>query len=160
MLPSSLAPQSATATHAGEPNREGGRALRKRYRTALTDQALIKRAAIDAVRKLDPKVLVKNPVIFVTAVVSVLVTVLFVRDLVTGQPALFSGQIAAWLWFTVLFANFAEAIAEGLLRLGLVPRTFAAGHRCAASLRLPIRAPGENDRLIAAAATLAKEIPA
>ena len=55
----------------------------------------------------------KNPVIFVTAVVSALVTVLFVRDVVTGQPALFSGQIAAWLWFTVLFANFAEAIAEG-----------------------------------------------
>ncbi len=64
-------------------------------------------------RKLDPRTLVKNPVIFVTAVVSALVTVLFVRDLVTGQPALFSGQIAAWLWFTVLFANFAEAIAEG-----------------------------------------------
>ena len=67
----------------------------------------------DAVRKLDPRALVKNPVIFVTAVVSALVTVLFVRDLVTGQPALFTGQIAAWLWFTVLFANFAEAIAEG-----------------------------------------------
>jgi K+-transporting ATPase ATPase B chain len=57
--------------------------------------------------------LVKNPVIFVTAVVSALVTVLFARDVFTGQPALFSGQVAAWLWFTVLFANFAEAIAEG-----------------------------------------------
>ena len=69
---------------------------------------------LDAVRKLDPRALMKNPVIFVTEVVSALVTVFFVRDLVAhnGQAA-FSGQIAAWLWFTVLFANFAEAVAEG-----------------------------------------------
>jgi K+-transporting ATPase ATPase B chain len=90
-----------------------GHPLRKRYRTAITDPALIRRATADALRKLDPRALVKNPVMFVTAVVSALVTVLFLRDLATGQPALFSGQIAAWLWFTVLFANFAEAIAEG-----------------------------------------------
>ena len=82
-------------------------------RPPSTDPALIRRAVVDAFRKLDPRALVSNPVIFVTAVVSALVTVLFVRDLVTGQPALFTGQIAAWLWFTVLFANFAEAIAEG-----------------------------------------------
>ena len=87
--------------------------LRKRYKAASFDQALLGRAVADAFRKLDPRVLVRNPVIFVTAVVSALVTVLFVRDLLTGQPAAFSGQIAAWLWFTVLFANFAEAIAEG-----------------------------------------------
>jgi K+-transporting ATPase ATPase B chain len=87
--------------------------VRKRYKAAIADRALLGRAASDAVRKLDPRSLVKNPVIFVTATVSALVTVLFLRDLVTGQPALFSGQIAAWLWFTVLFANFAEAIAEG-----------------------------------------------
>jgi potassium-transporting ATPase ATP-binding subunit len=87
--------------------------LRKRYKAASFDKALLGRAVGDAFRKLDPRVLVRNPVIFVTAVVSALVTVLFVRDLLTGQPAAFSGQIAAWLWFTVLFANFAEAIAEG-----------------------------------------------
>ena len=87
--------------------------LRKRYKAAAFDQALIGRAIADAFRKLDPRVLVRNPVMFVTAVVSALVTVLFVRDLLMGQPAAFSGQIAAWLWFTVLFANFAEAIAEG-----------------------------------------------
>src|SRR5665647_1786959 len=87
--------------------------LRKRYKAASFDTTLLLRAAGDALRKLDPRVLVRNPVIFVTAVVSALVTVLFVRDLLTGQPAAFSGQIAAWLWFTVLFANFAEAIAEG-----------------------------------------------
>jgi K+-transporting ATPase ATPase B chain len=87
--------------------------LRKRYKAASFDRALIMRAVGDAFRKLDPRVLIKNPVIFVTAVVSVLVTVLFVRDLISGQSAAFSGQIAAWLWFTVLFANFAEAVAEG-----------------------------------------------
>jgi K+-transporting ATPase ATPase B chain len=52
-------------------------------------------------------------VIFVTEVVSVVVTGFFLRDLATGGEASFSGQIAFWLWFTVLFANFAEAVAEG-----------------------------------------------
>lgn len=74
---------------------------------------LIGRAAVDAFKKLDPRTLAKNPVIFVTEVVAALVTILFVRDLATGGPILFTGQITAWLWFTVLFANFAEAIAEG-----------------------------------------------
>ncbi|GGK44983.1 potassium-transporting ATPase subunit KdpB [Salinarimonas ramus] len=75
--------------------------------------ALVGRALRDALVKLDPRALVRNPVIFVTEVVALLVTILFVRDLVSGGDALFTGQIAAWLWFTVLFANFAEAIAEG-----------------------------------------------
>ncbi|WP_332116154.1 potassium-transporting ATPase subunit KdpB [Azorhizobium caulinodans] len=74
---------------------------------------ILARAALDAVRKLDPRLLAKNPVIFVTEAVAALVTVLFIRDLATGQPVLFTGQIMAWLWFTVLFANFAEAVAEG-----------------------------------------------
>ena len=56
----------------------------------------------------------RNPVIFVTEVVAALVTLMFLRDLVAaGGKPLFSGQIAIWLWFTVLFANFAEAVAEG-----------------------------------------------
>ena len=92
---------------------ESLRTQRKRYKSAVTDPALVVRAVADAFRKLDPRKLIKNPVIFVTALVSLLVTILFVRDLMTGQPAAFTGQIAAWLWFTVLFANFAEAIAEG-----------------------------------------------
>ena len=80
----------------------------------LFDSQIISAAAIDALRKLDPRSLAKNPVIFVTEVVSALVTLLFIRDLVTNNGAAsFSGQIAAWLWFTVLFANFAEAVAEG-----------------------------------------------
>jgi K+-transporting ATPase ATPase B chain len=80
----------------------------------LFDGPILKRASVDALLKLDPRALVRNPVIFVTEVVAALVTVLFVRELVTGTGnPLFSGQIAAWLWFTVLFANFAEAVAEG-----------------------------------------------
>src|SRR5579863_1035499 len=80
----------------------------------LFDSKIIARASIDALRKLNPRALAKNPVIFVTEVVSLMVTVFFIRDLVTHNgTALFSGQIAAWLWFTVLFANFAEAVAEG-----------------------------------------------
>ena len=81
---------------------------------ALFDPAIIGPAVLDSIRKLDPRTLMRNPVIFVTEVVSVLVTLLFIRDIAARNGmALFSGQIAAWLWFTVLFANFAEAVAEG-----------------------------------------------
>jgi K+-transporting ATPase ATPase B chain len=79
----------------------------------LFDPEIVSQAALSAFVKLDPRKLARNPVIFVTEIVSAVVTVMFVRDLVAGSGALFSGQIAFWLWFTVLFANFAEAIAEG-----------------------------------------------
>jgi potassium-transporting ATPase ATP-binding subunit len=80
----------------------------------LFDPAILRAAALDALRKLDPRKLAKNPVIFVTEIVSMVVTCFFIRDLLTHENSpLFSGQIAAWLWFTVLFANFAEAVAEG-----------------------------------------------
>ncbi len=81
--------------------------------------SLIGPAIRSSFRKLDPRTLAKNPVMFVVEIVSVLTTIFFLRDLfvgtgsVIGTNALFSGQIAAWLWFTVLFANFAEAVAEG-----------------------------------------------
>ncbi|MGQ9370486.1 potassium-transporting ATPase subunit KdpB [Azospirillum sp. ST 5-10] len=81
---------------------------------SLFDARIAGQAVGVAVRKLDPRDLVKNPVIFVTAVVALLSTVLFLRALAGGGENLaVVGQIAAWLWFTVLFANFAEAIAEG-----------------------------------------------
>ena len=81
---------------------------------SLLDPAILLPAARDAFVKLDPRQLLRNPVIFVTEVVAAVVTVLFLRDLVSGSTeAGFSGQIAAWLWFTVLFATFAEAVAEG-----------------------------------------------
>jgi len=88
--------------------------MSKRSAFGLMDQTILRRAAIDAVLKLAPQKLVRNPVMFVTGVVAALVTLIFIRDMVTGQDGLaFTGQIAAWLWFTVLFANFAEAVAEG-----------------------------------------------
>ena len=80
----------------------------------LFDPKILGAAALEALRKLDPRALARNPVIFVTEAVSAVVTVFFIRDLVTHDASpLFSGQIAFWLWFTVLFANFAEAVAEG-----------------------------------------------
>ena len=84
-------------------------------RTAsLFDPRILVPAIGASFAKLDPRVLAKNPVIFVVAVVSLLTTVLFVRDIVAGRGDLgFSFQINLWLWFTVLFANFAEAVAEG-----------------------------------------------
>jgi K+-transporting ATPase ATPase B chain len=80
----------------------------------MFDGGLIRAASLDAFRKLSPRTLVRNPVMFVTGVVAGVVTVIFVRDALQGHAdTLFTGQIAVWLWFTVLFANFAEAIAEG-----------------------------------------------
>ncbi|HSV28786.1 MAG TPA: potassium-transporting ATPase subunit KdpB [Candidatus Omnitrophota bacterium] len=77
---------------------------------ALFDRAILAQAAVDAVKKLDPRQLVRNPVMFATALVAVVATILTAR----GGPLVgVMIQISAWLWFTVLFANFAEAIAEG-----------------------------------------------
>jgi len=82
--------------------------------SALLDPKIIWPAMASAVRKLDPRTLIKNPVIFVLEVVTILTTVILFRDLVSGGSNLgFEFQIVLWLWFTVLFANFAEAIAEG-----------------------------------------------
>ena len=80
----------------------------------LFDGAILRRAAGQAVLKLNPRGLARNPVIFVTGLTAVLVTILVARDGLIGAPTFGIGlQVAIWLWFTVLFANFAEAIAEG-----------------------------------------------
>ncbi len=82
--------------------------------TALTDPKIIVPAIGVAFAKLDPRTLIKNPVMFVVEMVAALTTVLFIRDVMTGASDLgFSFQIILWLWFTILFANFAEAVAEG-----------------------------------------------
>ena len=81
---------------------------------AMFDARLIGRATGDAFRKLSPRVMVRNPVIFVVYLGSILTSVVFVNDMIMGSgDTLFTLQITLWLWFTVLFANFAEAIAEG-----------------------------------------------
>jgi K+-transporting ATPase ATPase B chain len=82
--------------------------------TSIWHPAIVRQAAWDSVVKLDPRVQVKNPVMFIVEVGSVLTTIVFLQELATGTGApLFTGQVAFWLWFTVLFANFAEAMAEG-----------------------------------------------
>lgn len=93
--------------------------MRKRMPVAtMTDPKIVGPAILDAFRKLDPRLMVRNPVMFTVEVVASLTTILFVRDLINGHtgvgnPLGFSFQINLWLWFTVLFANFAEAVAEG-----------------------------------------------
>src|SRR3984957_11039188 len=83
--------------------------------TTLTDTNIVIPAIGESFKKLHPRVMIRNPVMFVVEVVALLTTVLFVRDLVigSGEHYGFAAQIIIWLWFTVLFANFAEAVAEG-----------------------------------------------
>jgi K+-transporting ATPase ATPase B chain len=78
-----------------------------------SQNAILARAGGDAFKKLDPRALVGNPVILATEVVAALATVSAIAALVGHQPPWFAIQIAAWLWATVLFANFAESVAEG-----------------------------------------------
>ena len=78
------------------------------------DPHILLTAIGDSFKKLDPRVLIRNPVMFTVEVVAALTTMLFIRDLITGHGHYgFAFQIILWLWFTVLFANFAEAVAEG-----------------------------------------------
>ena len=79
----------------------------------LFDPEILRRALKDSFVKLNPVTLLKNPVMFVVEVGAALTTLFLVRDIVTGAGGIgFELQIALWLWFTVLFANFAEAMAE------------------------------------------------
>jgi K+-transporting ATPase ATPase B chain len=80
----------------------------------MWDPIIIRQAVVDSFRKLDPRIQARNPVMFIVEVGSLVTTVIWLQELLgrTGNP-LFTGQVAFWLWFTVLFANFAEAMAEG-----------------------------------------------
>ena len=87
---------------------------KKQKTISIWDPKIIQRALIDSLRKLNPVTMMKNPVMLVVEVGSVITTLLLIRDIVTGASGSgFSLQITLWLWFTVLFANFAEAMAEG-----------------------------------------------
>jgi potassium-transporting ATPase ATP-binding subunit len=84
------------------------------HKTSLWNTQIVVQAAIDSVRKLDPRGMVKNPVMFVVEVGSVLTAALLIENVIGHRPGFaFNLQITLWLWFTVLFANFAEAMAEG-----------------------------------------------
>jgi K+-transporting ATPase ATPase B chain len=81
---------------------------------SIWDPGIVRQAVIDSVWKLDPLVQITNPVMFIVEGGSLLTTLVFVQELSAGSGRpLFTGQVAFWLWFTVLFANFAEAMAEG-----------------------------------------------
>jgi K+-transporting ATPase ATPase B chain len=83
-------------------------------KSSLLDPSILLPAVGQAFRKLDPRMMIRNPVMFVVEVVATLTTVIFLRDLLTGGANLgFTFQIILWLWITVLFANLAEAVAEG-----------------------------------------------
>jgi K+-transporting ATPase ATPase B chain len=77
------------------------------------DKKMLKRALLDALIKVNPMVMIKNPVIFLVFAGALLTTVIFFMELIKGHYSAFNMQIMIWLWFTVFFANFAEAIAEG-----------------------------------------------
>ncbi|MHB1698720.1 MAG: potassium-transporting ATPase subunit KdpB [Acidobacteriaceae bacterium] len=84
------------------------------HRRSPFDSRIVRRASVDALAKLSPRVMMRNPVMFVVEIGSVLTTILLIANSATHRGHLgFDLQITLWLWFTVLFANFAEAMAEG-----------------------------------------------
>ena len=89
--------------------------VRTKPGASLFDPSIVRRAVRDSFAKLDPRIQARNPVMFIVLVGSVWTSVLFLRDLphASASDSAFVGLVAAWLWFTVLFANFAEAVAEG-----------------------------------------------
>jgi potassium-transporting ATPase ATP-binding subunit len=87
---------------------------RRRRRSSLLDRNIMVPALIESFTKLDPRWQARNPVMFVVEVGSVITTIIFIAGLFRGaSDSLFVGQISLWLWFTLVFANFAEALAEG-----------------------------------------------
>ena len=108
-----------TATLSPESPVPAQRPPKVRHREAATrsifDPTLVRAASLSAFRKLNPRTMARNPVMFVVEIGSVLTTILFIRDFAddSGQDRVFGLLVTLWLWFTVLFANFAEAMAEG-----------------------------------------------
>ncbi len=121
---------------------------------SLFDPQIMRRASVDALRKLNPRVMMKNPVMFVVELGSVLTTVLLLRNLVTHHGHFrFDLQITLWLWFTVLFANFAEAMAEGrgkaqadALRLAKSETTAYVVRKATRSTKFPARSCARRPR--------------
>jgi K+-transporting ATPase ATPase B chain len=97
------------------PSPPSGEELRATRRTSLFEPTIVRRAVGDAFLKLNPRTEAKNPIMFIVLIGAVWTSVLFFRDLnkVSTATSVFGGLVSLWLWFTVLFANFAEALAEG-----------------------------------------------
>src|SRR6201996_2682014 len=95
-------------------NRPDAAVRHDRRNSSIFDWKIVGPAIGHSFAKLDPRTLIRNPVMFVVEIVAALTTVLLLRDLIAGRGGLlFESQIVFWLWFTVVFANFAEAVAEG-----------------------------------------------
>src|ERR1700729_4087102 len=94
-------------------------AAQARRSTSLFDREIVRRALLDSLRKLDPRVQIRNPVMFVVEVGALITTFTWLKQLFGGQalggndPAWYTFVISVWLWLTVVFANMAEAFAEG-----------------------------------------------
>ena len=86
---------------------------KKSRNPSMFDTKILIEAGFESFRKLDPTILWRNPVMLAVEAVAFVATILFFRDIWHGGDALFSGQLVFWLWLTVLFGNFAEAVAEG-----------------------------------------------
>src|SRR6185436_12298558 len=112
-----LPPQPMTATEQQQPKQQTPVERRSR---SLMDRSILVPAAVDSLRKLDPRVQFRNPVMFVVEIGAVITTVAWLIQLLGGpplggghEPAWFTFTVALWLWLTVVFANLAEALAEG-----------------------------------------------
>src|SRR5262245_32899753 len=114
MTSATTVPPAASVPRAPSPVDETSLIPKRLVRARpLFDPEILRRALSDSVLKLNPATLMKNPVIFVVEVGAAVVLLFLVRDVVTGAPDIgFELQIDLWLWFTVLFATFAEAMAE------------------------------------------------
>src|SRR5208283_2808968 len=130
-------------------------------KSSLLDPSILLPAVGQAFQKLDPRMMIRNPVMFVVEIVSILTTVIFLRDLLTGGGHLgFAFQIILWLWITVLFANFAEAVAEGRGKAQAASlrraRTDTMANRITATGTETVAAPElrQNDIVIVAAGEL------
>ncbi|MGE5730652.1 MAG: potassium-transporting ATPase subunit B, partial [Gemmatimonas sp.] len=111
MTAPTLTPQPPAARATAHEAAQRQQASRHR---PLFDPPIVRRALRDAIVKLAPRHMVRNPVMFVVLIGSIYTTVVFLRDVLQGRPEWgFTLQLALWLWFTVIFANFAEAMAEG-----------------------------------------------
>jgi K+-transporting ATPase ATPase B chain len=109
-------PDTADHAEAPDPTTRPPKVRRREAASkSMFDPAIMRRAVGDSFVKLDPRQMMRNPVMFIVEIGSVLTTVLFFQKLPSASAAdsVFAGLVAAWLWFTVLFANFAEAVAEG-----------------------------------------------
>ncbi|MGH2548851.1 MAG: potassium-transporting ATPase subunit KdpB, partial [Thermomicrobiales bacterium] len=103
------------ATVPSQPQQTAPNLPEKRQKKSAFDSALVKQASIDAFKKLNPKALLGNPVMLIVEIGAAMTTFVLIKRLLedSGEPIWFLGWLTAWLWFTVLFANAAEALAEG-----------------------------------------------